>query len=226
MPSADHQISLSQRMQANNARIDVICASAPVVPVLTLENAEQALGVCTALVSGGLTVLEITLRSEYGLKAIKQLKTALPEAIIGAGTVLTPKQYDACVEAGADFIVSPGSTAQLLQHGSQSKVPLLPGIASVSEAMEAMVFGYRRFKLFPASIVGGTDFLKSIGGPISELKFCPTGGIKPTNAADYLALPNVMCVGGTWLTPAALVKQEDWRAIEVLARNAVALSTP
>jgi 2-dehydro-3-deoxyphosphogluconate aldolase/(4S)-4-hydroxy-2-oxoglutarate aldolase len=226
MSLANQQVSSgnnNQIMQTNTARIDTICASAPVIPVLTLENPEQALAIGTALVNGGLTVLEITLRSEYGLSAIKQLKQALPEAIIGAGTVLTPKQYEACIEAGADFIVSPGFTAELLHHGSQSNVPLLPGIATVSEAMEAMALGYRRFKLFPAAVVGGIDFLKAIGGPISELKFCPTGGIKPTNAANYLALNNVMCVGGTWLTPAALVEQGDWQAIEELARKAAAL---
>jgi 2-dehydro-3-deoxyphosphogluconate aldolase/(4S)-4-hydroxy-2-oxoglutarate aldolase len=225
MSSTDQRGSnQSQLMCTNTARIDGICESAPVIPVLTLENPEQALGICSALVKGGLNVLEITLRSEYGLSAIKQLKQALPEAIIGAGTVLTPEQYEACVAAGADFIVSPGFTAELLLHGSQSEVPLLPGIASVSEAMEAMALGYRRFKLFPAAVVGGTSFLKAIGGPISELKFCPTGGIKPTNAADYLALSNVMCVGGTWLTPAALVEQGDWQAIEALARQAAELA--
>jgi 2-dehydro-3-deoxyphosphogluconate aldolase/(4S)-4-hydroxy-2-oxoglutarate aldolase len=226
MSLANQQVSSgnnNQIMQTNTARIDTICASAPVIPVLTLENPEQALAIGTALVNGGLTVLEITLRSEYGLSAIKQLKHALPEAIIGAGTVLTPKQDEACIEAGADFIVSPGFTAELLHHGSQSNVPLLPGIATVSEAMEAMALGYRRFKLFPAAVVGGIDFLKAIGGPISELKFCPTGGIKPTNAANYLALNNVMCVGGTWLTPAALVEQGDWQAIEELARKAATL---
>jgi 2-dehydro-3-deoxyphosphogluconate aldolase/(4S)-4-hydroxy-2-oxoglutarate aldolase len=211
-------------MKTNTARIDVICASAPVIPVLTLENAEQALAIGTALVNGGLKVLEITLRSEYGLSAIKQLKQALPDAIIGAGTVLTPQQYEACVDAGADFIVSPGCTTQLLLHGSQSEVPLLPGIATVSEAMAAMELGYARFKLFPAAVVGGLDFLKAIGGPISQLKFCPTGGVKATNAVDYLALSNVMCVGGTWLTPAALVEQGDWQAIEALARQAAALA--
>ena len=226
MSVVNQQVSSNPIMQTNTARIDVICASAPVIPVLTLENADQALGIGTALVNGGLKVLEITLRSDYGLSAIKQLKKALPDAIIGAGTVLTPKQYEACVEAGADFIVSPGCTAQLLLHGSQSEVPLLPGIATVSEAMAAMELGYGRFKLFPAAVVGGMDFLKAIGGPISQLKFCPTGGVKPTNAADYLALSNVMCVGGTWLTPAALVEQGDWQAIEALARQAAALAAP
>ena len=171
-------------------------------------------------------MLEITLRSAYGLTAIKQLKQALPNAIIGAGTVMTPQQYESCVEAGADFIVSPGFTTELLHHGSQSSVPLLPGIGSVSEAMQAMALGYRRFKLFPAAVVGGVGFLKAIGGPISELKFCPTGGIKPTNAADYLALHNVMCVGGTWLTPADLVQQKNWQAIEELAKQACTLAGP
>lgn len=212
--------------QKNTQALDLICASVPVIPVLTLANADQAIGIGRALVEGGLGVLEITLRSAYGLTAIKQLKQALPNAIIGAGTVITPEQYEACVEAGADFIVSPGFTTELLQHGSQSEVPLLPGIASVSEAMTAMALGYRRFKLFPAAIVGGTEFLKAIGGPISELKFCPTGGVKPTNAADYLALANVMCVGGTWLTPTDLVEQADWQAIKTLAIQAAALAKP
>jgi len=184
------------------------------------------MGIGKALVDGGLIVLEITLRTAYGLTAIKQLKQALPNAIIGAGTVITPEQYDASVEAGADFIVSPGFTAELLHHGSQNAVPLLPGIASVSEAMQGMALGYQRFKLFPAAVVGGVDFLKAIGGPISELKFCPTGGIKPSNAADYLALNNVMCVGGTWLTPADLVQQANWQAIETLAKQACALTSP
>ena len=218
--------SNTTQIHKNTQRLDLICASVPVIPVLTLENAEQAMGIGKALVDGGLIVLEITLRTAYGLTAIKQLKQALPNAIIGAGTVITPEQYDACVEAGADFIVSPGFTAELLHHGSQSTVPLLPGIASVSEAMQAMALGYRRFKLFPAAVVGGVDFLKAIGGPISELKFCPTGGIKPTNAADYLALNNVMCVGGTWLTPSDLVQQKNWQAIEALAKQACALASP
>ena len=211
------------QIDINTKRIDQICAAAPVIPVLTFDNAEQAIGIASALVNGGLSVLEITLRSEYGLTAIKQLKQALPQAIIGAGTVLNPSQYQACIEAGADFIVSPGSTAELLQFGSQSTVPLLPGVASVSEAMQAMQLGYRRFKLFPAAVVGGVDTLKAFAGPLSELKFCPTGGIKPNNAADYLALNNVMCVGGTWLTPKSLTDAKDWHAVHQLALRAAAM---
>ncbi len=216
--------SISSQMQQNIQKLESICASAPVIPVLTLNNAEEAMGIGKALVDGGLVVLEITLRSDYGLTAIKQLKQALPNAIIGAGTVITPEQYEQCVEAGADFIVSPGYTQELLNYGATSSVPLLPGIGSVSEAMQAMSQGYRRFKLFPAAVVGGVNFLKSIGGPISELKFCPTGGIKPDNASTYLALDNVMCVGGTWLTPAELVAAKDWQAIEALAKQASALA--
>ncbi|MBT3437996.1 MAG: bifunctional 4-hydroxy-2-oxoglutarate aldolase/2-dehydro-3-deoxy-phosphogluconate aldolase [Oceanospirillaceae bacterium] len=211
------------QIDINTKRIDQICAAAPVIPVLTFDNAEQAIGIASALVNGGLSVLEITLRSEYGLTAIKQLKQALPQAIIGAGTVLNPSQYQACIDAGADFIVSPGSTAELLQFGSQSTVPLLPGVASVSEAMQAMQLGYRRFKLFPAAVVGGVDTLKAFAGPLSELKFCPTGGIKPNNAADYLALNNVMCVGGTWLTPKSLTDAKDWHAVHQLALRAAAM---
>ncbi|HCH33435.1 MAG TPA: keto-deoxy-phosphogluconate aldolase [Oceanospirillaceae bacterium] len=214
------------QIDINTRRLDQICATAPVIPVLTLDDAEQAIGIASALVNGGLRVLEITLRSDYGLTAIKQLKQALPQAIIGAGTVLNPAQYQACVDAGADFIVSPGSTAELLQFGSQSTAPLLPGVASVSEAMQAMGLGYRRFKLFPAAVVGGVDALKAFAGPLSELKFCPTGGVKPNNAADYLALNNVMCVGGTWLTPTDLVNNKDWPAIQALASSAVQLGQP
>lgn len=207
-------------MTQHTQRLDEICATAPVIPVLQLDNAEQALGICTALVNGGLKVLEITLRNDYGLEAIKQISQALPDAIVGAGTVTTPEQYDACIAAGADFIVSPGATPKLLAHGAQASIPLLPGVASVSEAMAGMEFGYERFKLFPAVVVGGVDLLKAFYGPLANLKFCPTGGVKPSNADAFLQLPNVMCVGGTWMTPNDLISQNNWPAIEVLATQA------
>lgn len=210
-------------MTQHIATIDRICATAPVIPVLKLDDAEQALGVCTALVNGGLKVLEITLRNDYGLDAIKQISEALPDAIVGAGTVTTPEQYEACIVAGADFIVSPGSTTKLLEFGAQASIPLLPGVASVSEAMAGMELGYERFKLFPAAVVGGVDMLKAIYGPLANLKFCPTGGVKPSNASDYLAQPNVMCVGGTWMTPSDLIANKDWAAIEALALEACRL---
>ena len=207
-------------MSQHTQRIDTICAAAPVIPVLKLDNAEQALGVCTALVKGGLKVLEITLRNDYGLQAIKQISEALPDAIVGAGTVTTPEQYEACIEAGADFIVSPGATPSLLAYGAQASIPLLPGVASVSEAMAGMELGYERFKLFPAVVVGGVDLLKAFYGPLANLKFCPTGGVKPNTAEQFLELPNVMCVGGTWLTPSDIVAQQDWASIEALAQQA------
>ena len=210
-------------MEQHTQTLDTICQQAPVIPVLSLTDAEQALGLCQALYAGGLKVLEITLRSDYALSAIQLVKEALPEAIIGAGTVLNQKDYAACIEVGADFIVSPGSTLELLGYGAQASVPLLPGVASISEIMTAMTLGYERFKLFPAAVAGGVPLLKSIYGPLPHIKFCPTGGIKPDNAADFLQQPNVMCVGGTWLTPAALVAQQDWAGIEGLARQAASL---
>jgi len=212
------------KMMQHTQRLDEICATAPVIPVLKLDNAEQALGICSALVKGGLKVLEITLRNDYGLEAIKQISQALPDATVGAGTVTTPEQYDACIASGADFIVSPGATPKLLAHGAQASIPLLPGVASVSEAMAGMELGYERFKLFPAVVVGGVDLLKAFYGPLANLKFCPTGGVKPSNADEFLQLPNVMCVGGTWMTPNDLITQKNWAAIEALAVEACQLT--
>ena len=211
-------------MTQHTQRLDEICATVPVIPVLKLDDAEQALGICTALVNGGLKVLEITLRNDYGLEAIKQVSQALPDAIVGAGTVTTPEQYDACIAAGANFIVSPGATPKLLAHGAQASIPLLPGVAIVSEAMAGMELGYERFKLFPAVVVGGVELLKAFYGPLANLKFCPTGGVKPSNADEFLQLPNVMCVGGTWMTPNDLVAQQNWGAIETIALEASQLA--
>ncbi len=205
-------------MQPNT--IDDICKMNGVIPVLKLDNAQQTEGIGGALIEGGLSVLEITLRTEYGLNAIKTLKQLYPKASIGAGTVTNVDQYKSCIDSGADFIVSPGATSELLDFGSQCDTPLLPGVSTISEAMRAMEFDFQRLKLFPASIVGGPSFLKSIYGPFPQLKFCPTGGITPCNAVDYLQLPNVMCVGGTWLTPPSLVESLDWPAIKDLARYA------
>jgi 2-dehydro-3-deoxyphosphogluconate aldolase/(4S)-4-hydroxy-2-oxoglutarate aldolase len=200
--------------------IHEICKKNGVMPVLKLDDAQQTEGIGRALIEGGLTVLEVTLRSEYGLSAIKQLKQLHPEAIIGAGTVTNVDQFKACVDMGADFIVSPGSTSELLDFGAQSNMPFLPGVSTVSEIMTAMEFGFYKLKLFPASIVGGPSFLKSVFGPLPQLRFCPTGGVTSNNALDYLQLPNVMCVGGTWLTPPTLVEKHDWSGIKDLARYA------
>lgn len=205
----------------DNNIIDTMLATTSIIPVITLQDFEQTTEVGKALITGGgLNVLEVTLRSEYGIKAISQLKQQFPNAIIGVGTVITIDQYKSCIDAGADFIVSPGSTTKLLQFASKSLVPLLPGVASISEAMSAMEYGFERLKLFPAAVIGGVKMLNAIKGPLSQLKFCPTGGITYENANDYLQLDNVICVGSTWLTPQNLLKSKDWIAIKNIAITA------
>lgn len=203
------------------AQVDAICALAPVIPVLTFNSAEEALPIAEALLEGGLPVLEVTLRTEAALESIQLLAEKLPEARIGAGTIATPAQYQAACEAGACFIVTPGSTCELLDTGIDSPIPLLPGIQTISELMEGFQRGYRRFKFFPASVAGGPAALKAYGGPFPDVRFCPTGGIRLDSADDYLSLDNVMCVGGSWLTPDNLIESRDWSGIRDLARATV-----
>ena len=159
---------------------------------------------------------------EHGLKAIEQVRQNLPDAWVGAGTVCTPAQYRDVVSAGAQFVISPGVTEALLELGAQAPVPLLPGVATVSELMMGYALGYREFKFFPAEVAGGTAALKAMAGPFPDVAFCPTGGIGPANAGDYLALANVRAVGGTWLTPADAVAAGDWQKIRELARSSLA----
>jgi 2-dehydro-3-deoxyphosphogluconate aldolase/(4S)-4-hydroxy-2-oxoglutarate aldolase len=204
------------------AQIDAICALAPVIPVLTFNSVEEALPIAEALLEGGLPVLEITLRTDAALAAIQLLAERLPEAKIGAGTIATPAQYQAACDAGASFIVTPGSTCELLDSGLASDIPLLPGVQTVSEMMEGLQRGYQRFKFFPASVAGGTPALKAYSGPFPDVRFCPTGGIRLETAHEYLALGNVMCVGGSWLTPADLIAKGDWNGIRAIARDTVA----
>lgn len=203
------------------AIIDETCATAPVIPVLTIERVEDAVPLAKALVAGGLPVLEVTLRTENALKAIEEIAKNVPDAIVGAGTILNPADFDAAVAAGSKFIVSPGITLALLDHAVTQEVPLLPGIHSVSEMMEGISRGFTRFKFFPAELSGGVPVLSAMSGPFGNIRFCPTGGIKVHTASNYLALKNVMCVGGTWLTPADLVANGEWDKIEALAREAV-----
>ncbi|PMR73208.1 bifunctional 4-hydroxy-2-oxoglutarate aldolase/2-dehydro-3-deoxy-phosphogluconate aldolase [Billgrantia endophytica] len=202
--------------------LDSICLKAEVIPVLAIERIEDAIPLGRALVEGGLTVLEVTLRTDCALEAVRRLSEALPQASIGVGTVLTPAQYRQAEQAGADFVVTPGTTEALYRYGVSSSVPMLPGVATVSELMTGWQYGYRRFKFFPAEASGGVKALKAFAGPIPEARFCPTGGISLENADDYLALNNVMCVGGSWLTPGSLVDAEDWNGIHQLAREAAA----
>ena len=204
-------------------KIDDIFHNIPVIPVLSLNNFDDSIGVAKALINGGLNVLEVTLRTDYGLQAIRELKQAFPEAIIGAGTVTTPAQFESAVEAGADFILSPGHTMELLKLASESDIPTIPGISTPSEAMLAMEFGFNRLKFFPAEALGGVNFLRSLNGPFPQLKFCPTGGITINNVSEYLSLSNVFCVGGTWLTPNKLIELKKWKDIQILAVEASTL---
>ncbi len=209
-----------QLPSTRTTELDSICLKAEVIPVLTIERLEDAVPLGRALVEGGLPVLEVTLRTDCALDAIRRMSEALPGASIGAGTVLTPAQYRLAEQAGADFVVTPGATESLYRYGVSSPVPMLPGVATVSELMTGWQYGYRRFKFFPAESSGGAAAIKAFGAPIPEARFCPTGGITPDNAEDYLKLPNVMCVGGSWLTPKKLIDAEDWSGIRALAREA------
>ena len=210
-------------MEIISNKIDDIFNNINVVPLLSLDNLDDSIGIARALVNGGLNVLEVALRTNYSLQAIKELKAAVPEAYIGAGTVTTAAQFDNAVNANADFIFTPGITEELLKAAIQSNTPTIPGISTISEAMYANDFGFNRLKLFPAEALGGIDFLKAVYGPFPGLKFCPTGGVNFDNASKYLSLKNVFCVAGSWVTPKELVKLKKWKEIERLASEASSL---
>lgn len=199
-----------------------IMTGQPVIPVLRITRAADAAPLARALAKGGLPAIEITLRTLDALDAIRIAAAEVPEAIIGAGTILSARQFDQAVDAGARFIVSPGTTQELLDAAGASEVPLLPGAITPSEIMAAAEEGYSLLKFFPAEQAGGAPFLKALSSPLAGVRFCPTGGITAANAASYLSLPNVICVGGSWVAPDELVDAGDWAAIEELARKAVA----
>ncbi|MEU5278756.1 bifunctional 4-hydroxy-2-oxoglutarate aldolase/2-dehydro-3-deoxy-phosphogluconate aldolase [Streptomyces asoensis] len=196
---------------------------APVVPVLVVEDVADAVPLARALVAGGLPAIEVTLRTPVALDAVRAISGAVPEAVVGAGTVITPAQVTACGEAGARFLVSPGWTDALLTAMRASGVPFLPGVSTTSEVVALLERGVREMKFFPAQAAGGTAYLRSLAGPLPQARFCPTGGIGPDNAPDYLALPNVGCVGGSWMVPADAVAARDWTRVERLARAAADL---
>ncbi|MEU3164627.1 bifunctional 4-hydroxy-2-oxoglutarate aldolase/2-dehydro-3-deoxy-phosphogluconate aldolase [Streptosporangium sp. NPDC006930] len=196
---------------------------APVVPVVVIDDPETAVPLARALVAGGLPVIEVTLRTAAALDAITRIAAEVPEAVIGAGTIRTPADVAASVAAGAKFLVSPGTTPGLVDAMEVSGVPFLPGVATASEVMALADRGVTEMKFFPAEAAGGLPYLKALGGPLPQVKFCPTGGIKLATAPDYLALPNVGCVGGTWLTPADALAGGDYSRIEKLAAEAAAL---
>ena len=196
---------------------------APVVPVVVLDDVADAVPLARALVAGGLPAIEVTLRTPAALDAIRAIAGAVPDAVVGAGTVITPAQVTEAVAAGARFLVSPGWTDVLLEAMRASGVPYLPGVSTTSEVVALLERGVREMKFFPAEAAGGTAYLKSLAGPLPQARFCPTGGIGAANAPAYLELPNVGCVGGTWMIPADAVAAGDWGRIEGLAREAARL---
>ena len=195
----------------------------PVVPVLIVEDAASAVPLARALVAGGLKAIEITMRTPAALDAVRAVAAEVEGAHVGAGTILNPAHFEAAVEAGSTFIVSPGATQELLDAARGSDVPLLPGAATVSEVMALREEGYQVMKFFPAEQAGGAAYLKALGSPLAGTLFCPTGGISLKNAKDYLGLSNVVCVGGSWVAPKELVQAGDWAGITRLAAEAAAL---
>ena len=200
-----------------------ICALAPVIPVLVVDDATKARALADALIAGGLPALEVTLRTPAALDAIRAMAEA-PGGSVGAGTLITPEDVKAAKAAGATFGVSPGATPDLLAACEDADLPLLPGAATASEAMALLARGYDMLKFFPAEASGGAPALKAIGAPLPQVSFCPTGGVSPDNAHDYLKLPNVICAGGSWVAPRSLVESGNWDEIESLARAASQLS--
>ncbi|MDC2953041.1 bifunctional 4-hydroxy-2-oxoglutarate aldolase/2-dehydro-3-deoxy-phosphogluconate aldolase [Streptomyces gilvifuscus] len=196
---------------------------APVVPVVVIEDVADAVPLARALLSGGLPAVEVTLRTPAAPDAIRAIAAEVPDAVVGAGTVITPEQVRESVAAGARFLVSPGWTDVLLEAMRVSGVPFLPGVSTTSEVVALLERGVREMKFFPARAAGGTAYLRSLAGPLPQARFCPTGGIGPDDAPDYLALPNVGCVGGSWMLPADAVAARDWGRIEALAREAAGL---
>jgi 2-dehydro-3-deoxyphosphogluconate aldolase/(4S)-4-hydroxy-2-oxoglutarate aldolase len=197
---------------------------APVVPVVVVDDLADAVPLARALVAGGLPAIEVTLRTPVALDAIRAIAGEVQGAVVGAGTVITPEQVGEVVAAGARFLVSPGWTDGLLEAMRASGVPFLPGVSTTSEVVALLERGVREMKFFPAEAAGGTAYLKALAAPLPQARFCPTGGVTPASAPDYLALPNVGCVGGSWMLPKDAVAGRDWARVEALAREAAALS--
>lgn len=205
---------MTPEIQSQKSR--ALCEIAPVIPVLVVADARKAEGLATALVAGGLPVLEVTLRTPSALDVIRAM-AAVPGGHVGAGTVLTPDDAKRAKDAGASFAVSPGATERLVRACEEIGLPLLPGAVTASEVMRAMEMGYSMLKFFPAEAAGGVKALKSLGAPLPQVSFCPTGGVTLKSAPDYLALSNVICVGGSWIAPDSDVESGDWAAIETRA---------
>ena len=210
-------------LYSRDSETTAIMALAPVIPVLTVASVEDGVAQAKALVAGGLYAIEVTLRTAPALAAIRAIAKSVPDAVVGAGTIVSVEQIDEAVAAGARFLVSPGAPAALARAAAQAPVPFLPGCATASEAMALRELGFRALKLFPAEAAGGAKLLASLAAPLPDLIFCPTGGIDLAKAPDYLKLPNVPCVGGSWMLPKAALAARDYSSVEKLAREAAGL---
>jgi len=201
-----------------------LLSGSPIIPVITLDRVSDAVPLAEALLAGGLNVLEITLRTKAAIEGMKEIIRRVPGAIVGSGTVCNAEQIALSEDIGCQFMVSPGTTEGLLEAARDCSIPLLPGVASVSELMRGLDYGYSEFKFFPAEASGGVNMLKSIAGPFADARFCATGGIGLHNVADYLALDNILSVGGSWIAAASLIREKRWAEIEKLAKEAVELA--
>ncbi|BDA86067.1 ketohydroxyglutarate aldolase [Aureimonas sp. SA4125] len=210
-------------MAQNKQALMAVLSAQPVMPVVAVDSAREAVNLARALAKGGLKAIEITLRTPAAMDAIRAVADEVPESICGAGTILGPRQFDAACKAGAKFIVSPGTTIELLDAARNASVPLLPGAATPSELMAMLEEGYEVLKFFPAEQSGGIAFLKALAPVFPQIRFCPTGGVSMKNVRDYLALPNVVCVGGSWVAPKDVVAAGDFTEITRLAAEAAAL---
>jgi 2-dehydro-3-deoxyphosphogluconate aldolase / (4S)-4-hydroxy-2-oxoglutarate aldolase len=207
-------------VQQRQDRLEALLRMSSIVAIVTIDDVAHAAPLAQALSDGGVMSIEVTLRTPAALGAIESIRTKVPKACVAAGTVLTPDDVKSAERAGSLFFVSPGASPRLIEAMEQSDVPWLPGAASASEAMSLFERGYRLQKFFPAEAAGGIDFLRSLAAPLPKIKFCPTGGIRAQTAANYLGLPNVICIGGSWLSPANLLRDKDWKGITALARAA------
>jgi 2-dehydro-3-deoxyphosphogluconate aldolase / (4S)-4-hydroxy-2-oxoglutarate aldolase len=204
-------------------RAEEVMMLSPVMPVVTIEDAAQAAPLARALLAGGVRTIEVTLRTPAALDAIRAISRQAIELVVGAGTVLSEKDLNAALEAGASYALSPGATPELLRAAQRAPIPFIPGVASASELMLAIEYGFRAVKFFPAERLGGVAALKDLGGPFPAARFCPTGGIGVERVRDYLTLPNVLCVGGSWVATSTQIAAGDWAAIEAQARQAASM---
>ncbi|WRA77563.1 bifunctional 4-hydroxy-2-oxoglutarate aldolase/2-dehydro-3-deoxy-phosphogluconate aldolase [Helicobacter pylori] len=203
-------------------KIIEILQISPIVPVVVIENIKDAVPLAQSLIEGGIPIIEVTLRSSCALEAIELIAKNVPKMRVGAGTILNPTQLEQAQNRGAEFLISPGLTIKLLEHAKKKNMPLIPGVSSSSEVMQALELGYNALKFFPAEYCGGVKLLNAFNGPFKGVKFCPTGGISADNMRSYLNLENVLCVGGSWLTPKDLIQNKEWDKITEICKRALA----